>query len=361
MKRKLIAAILAVCTLSVPQVLYAEEYVDYSDEISELENLIESCEEKGFSVEYEKVNYSVLKMFEKYLNEDLDNGVSTDSERWIYNVSVMDGLYADTKDKLIAYLDGDDSPLVGKLPDMTDTVTRGTSIYSGGKPVFSIGFGHTSEAMRDVGLFNTIGCNNIQLEMGPDRMVYSLGGWKNGSTSDDYTISLSTLFKKEGNSALKIKNNSTENFARIYQSIAYKDGVTYEFGFWGTTNGSEPGTLFVSASDWAPDLIVQTSTSWQEYSSTYTHNSNENPNCEFAILYRKNTGRNATAYLDGFYLYELDAEGNRVSDNLLKNSGFETDWGYDDCISYITNALKTAEAKVWHGSSDMQRKPGPHI
>lgn len=344
MKKKITAVLSAISVLISQNFVCKAESIDYSDKIAEVKNLIELCEAEGYSVQYERINLSVLDMFDEYMQDDLENGVSTDSERWIYNSSVMDGLYSDTKNRLQAYLDREEKPLSAELPDMLDLTAGGTVLYgSSKKPVFSIGFGHTEKAIEDIPYFTDMGLNNLQIEIGPNRMSYTLGGWINGSTVNGGKIELSSLFKKSGESSLKLQNSSSDGYKRIFQKMEYEDGVSYEIGFWGTTNGQSPGTVFVSAADYTPDIKLESTTLWTEYSYTYKHSEEENPNPELAIVYDKVSGNNATVYMDDFYAYELDADGNRVSDNLLKNKGFETDWGYDDSISYVTDALEAAE------------------
>jgi len=323
--KKLITLILTVALLIPAFSVYAE--YDYTAMVSELGSLIEQCESMGISTDYETVNYKVIERFEKYMNADAQNGV--DSNILDYNDAQITRLYNETKEKLNAYINGTEYP--------KNVIRRNMNI-------FSVGYGHFDLAQKDIPEFQDFGASNIQIEIGPTSVRNEEPNWKEDSNGElDITVKSSTAFKRNGESSLYV-NNLTEETVNVYylfsQIVDCKPNTTYQFGCYSRITQMDNFTNYVSLNgveSKGRKLFAQ-STAWTNTGGTYTTEADKEQ-LQFTIA----VSGVLKGYFDDCYLYELDSEGNVVSDNLLKNPGFDEGRSYLNSMGYIIDALNKAE------------------
>jgi len=341
-KNKILSLLLSITALFsiIPKVSFAQiDYVDYGTKLEILENKLKECELMGISTEYETVNYTVIKHFCDYINEDIDNGVAESEIN--YNISALNKLYNEAVSNLDSYIAGEKTPFESPRANMFNLKRKGSVLYDDERPVLAVGYGHFNQARRDISDFQNFGADNIQMEIGPTSMVYSFGGWLDGTNRNPTgTVEQSSSMYHSGKNSLKVKKTSDieENvYFRLYQNISCSPLSKYKFGCWSRSN--DTNEIWVSANGFHDrNHITDKSGTWNENIWTY-ETGEEQTTIEFSMVIEGVT----TVYLDDFYLYEVDENGNSLSENLLKNPGFETGWGYDDCISYLTDALTVAE------------------
>ncbi len=291
--------------------------------ITEIGKLLDKCEKKGISTEYEIINYKIMERFDTYLQNDLDHGAL---DRTYYTEASLDKLYNEAKENLNAYLKGEKEPIKTPRYITSDMRIDGDSVYAltelDGKfeerPVFFIGYGHFSQAVKDMPLFNVIGANTIQTEIGPtDVMLFSeFDGWEfYESYGPEYTSEITEEDAYEGEKSLKITYNSElkdNQFISFYQYVPVEPGKTYNLkGYVKTKNTTN---AWMGANDWDDRITIPQNGDWTEISDTYTAPEDK----------RGTTIRiNCDAYCDAWYLdnFSFTEEGSDV--NLLRNGGFE--------------------------------------
>ena len=202
--------------------------------IIEIGSLIGQCEAQGIATDYETVNYKVMERFNTYLQEDLNNDKFDNS---YYLGSTLDELYTEAKENLTAYLAGEKEPR--KVPKYITSDMRidGDSVYAmteldgvtEERPVFFVGYGHFDTAANDMPLFNEIGANTIQTEIGPtDVMTFADDG--SYTTKTDKLEKLKTILQnaEENNIAVSVllsphyfPTNVIEHYG-----IGHSDGAT---------------------------------------------------------------------------------------------------------------------------------------
>lgn len=338
--RKLTALILSAALL-IPAVPAYAAY-DYAAMTTELYGLINQCNNLGIPTDYETVSCKVIERFEKYMNGDAQSGVSADILG--YNDAQIKRLYNETKENLNAYISGTKYPREVSRAKMSRVSQNGANLSDGGNPVYSLGYGHFSLAQKDIPEFQNFGVSNIQLEIGPEYVKNEEAYWRESSGGNPQTtVKTSAAFKRSGGSSLYVKN-TTEEVRNVYymfsQTVDCKPDTTYKFGCYSYITAMESYTNYVSLNGTGAQgrKLFKKSASWTDTGATYTTEP-DREQLQFTI----SVSGIVTAYFDDCYLYELDADGNIVSDNLLKNPGFEDGRSYANSFRYVTDALETAE------------------
>lgn len=151
------------------------------NKLSEIKGLLDECDKKGISTDYERVNYSVMERFIKRLNDDMSDSMyvySVAGTHADYVMNSLDKLYDEAKSNLASYLSGKKQPktvpryvtskagISGKT-FTADTVIDGTVSQ---RPVIFTGYGHFDEAKNEIPNFNNFGVNAIQQEIGPNKI-----------------------------------------------------------------------------------------------------------------------------------------------------------------------------------------------
>jgi len=333
---KKISALLLVLSVQTVPGVYAQSGVDYGAELSELENLIERCTEKGIPVDYEKVNYNVISRFNEYINTDIRSGV--DESIVSYNISCLDSLYNEAKSNLEAYLSGRKVPLSVPEKDMQNITASGSVLKDGERPVFSLGFGHAEDVRKDIKLLGDIGTDNIQIEVGPRKLGMGVYGFDTTYYSDGnveicseaaksgvYGLKVDTYTKKALNTAIWISQMVPCEPSAVYTvsyDARYVSGTGDGYGFW------------VGVNDSTRNFIDETTDEWQHNEFTYKAPAGKNE------MKLQITGQDLnTVYVDNICI--KDENGNVVD---VINSGFENnDMSYAYSIRYVFDALEKAE------------------
>ena len=314
----------------------AAESIDFSDRLAELENLLETCENMNIPTDYERVNYTTIKRFEGYINEDISNNKSYVD----YNISCIEDLYNEAKNNLEAYISGEKYPFEVTRADTSTIHNSGSMLLDKNGAASSIGFGHFKNAQNDVENFQDFGLNNIQMEIGPRYLKEKIPGWNQSqSGSIDAEMKFTDIISNSQNYSLKITNNTEykpETYIRMYQNVACKPNTKYKFGC--SSRGNTIDRLWMSANGYSDRNYINTSSKWVKNTFYYT-TSNEQTSIFFQILSEGVTA----AYLDDFYLIELDSEDNEISENMLKNPGLEETDFYKESMAYVVDTLENAQ------------------
>ncbi len=330
--KKIISLLIAV-NMIFAGVVYAEEAIDYSAQLAELEELLSKCERLKIPTDYERVNYSVIKRFESLLNEDIADGHPAVEQ----NIAYMDDLYEEAKENLLGYISGAEKPDKIEKPDMMNTSVSGSLIRSDGQPIFSIGYGHFNMARADLDYFPDFGLTNIQMEIGPKHMAVNFYGW-NEQIAGGADASVEREYINSDYVMHLINNTPRTNhvFMRLYRTVPCTPGTTYKFGC--RARGSAVDNIWVSLNDFNDISYLTGSSYWKEQSFYYTAGENQTK-LTFSICANGITD----AYLDNFFVYEVDSSDTVVGENLVANPGLDGADRYVSAAKFITDALVSAE------------------
>lgn len=339
-KKLMTVVLLLIMCLNFGSTAFAISKLDYTEKLQELELLINECKEKGYPVDYEMINYSVIKEFQKYINEDIDNGI--DDRITQYNSDSMERLYVEAKESLSAYLSGTKKPKDVRRPDYDSMYIDGTQLKDKNGAVFSVGYSHSTQIQKDVDKLHNLGADNIQVEVGPTTLSKYPYGWKRNGTWDmDYEIDISPKKKYSGEYSLMLINrtqakDNSGSCIRYSQTIAAKRNTTYKYGCYSL--GTKINRLTISANAFENRNYIGPSKYWQlnDYQYTTTDSQSE-------LVFNFVCEGITEVFLDDFYLYELDNDGKICSDNLLENPGFENNSAYVGSIKYLLDTLDNAE------------------
>ncbi|SDX70087.1 beta-galactosidase [Paenibacillus sp. CF384] len=169
-------------TIAVSVKRDAEALLSLLNELSEklptLENLLATAKVRRIPVDYETVNYTVIKNFIQYGKDDITNSLLTRAD---YVVNELDRLYNEAITNVQAYLSGKKTAMSvpryissrSKLKGFSfiGPTKTATSNKVDNRPIFFTGYGHFNQAKADIPQFSDYGTNIIQMELGPDGTV----------------------------------------------------------------------------------------------------------------------------------------------------------------------------------------------
>lgn len=331
MKKKIITALLLAAFSANGSVLAAET-VDFSADINELKSLIAECNALGISTDYESMTCAVLEKYSVLINNDLKN----DYKYANTSLGFMYEMFDDTKAKLQSYIDGEATPLEGAVTyDSFDVTANGTSLYSDGRPFYSIGVGHFQAARNDIPYFPAMGITNIQTELGVTKLNADTLGWALRIKNADYSVEKKTV---SGGDRLTLKNNvAYDGASRVVftKYVECKPNTKYKFGlkirgenssdnsFWFSAEGPDSGRYYVGKNK-------LTSTRFNEFSVEHTTTADQTQ-----LYLSFGSYDTADVQLADFYLYELDSNGNTVGENIVVTG--------EAHLKSLTDALENAE------------------
>lgn len=148
-------------------------------------------------------------------------------------------------------------------------------------------------------------------------------GWNfgtNGGAVIEYK--LDTSIKFDGESSLKVANKtpaSNNVFVHFNTSIPVEKGKSYKYGFMAKAEGADRITCCM---DWGPRTSLTQMGSdynWSSYEIKYTHEKDTDAVTLRFLL----DGITKGLWIDNAFCYELDENGNKVGENLIKNGTFE--------------------------------------
>ncbi|QGQ94885.1 hypothetical protein EHS13_08340 [Paenibacillus psychroresistens] len=178
-----------------------------------LEGLLSQAKAKNIPVDYETVNYTVIKNFIQYGKDDV---ASSFTSRADYVATELEKLFQEAETNLNAYLSGQKTALAVPRYVTGATDIEGYSFMGAAKtsvsdviqnrPIFFTGYGHFNQAKADIPKFSDYGTNIIQMEIGPDGTVLAP---EQGSDAD-FSISTTNI---EDNIIPYLQNADDHNIA----------------------------------------------------------------------------------------------------------------------------------------------------
>jgi len=291
--------------------------------VKEIKGLIEQCEAKGISVDYEKVNLQTLEFFQKFMQEDITN---KDLLRINYTYEQLTDIYNEAKQALNAYLIGERDPFaVPKFVDDEFTID-GTLTYAetfdGEKtekrPVFFVGYGHFAYARNNMRELTNVGSNTMQNEIGPKSVLKFEGELVDGGftlQNAKGTFTVQTDQKHSGERAAKLVNNSPKasNVYSAYgQNILVHPNTKYKGSIW--MKGKNVNELSIATDNFNERVYYKVTDEWQKFEFSFQTKENEYMR-SFKIVSSDITDE---LYIDDISIIE---EGSNAE--IFNNGGFE--------------------------------------
>lgn len=154
-----------------------------------LSRVVPQLEARGIGAK-SRASLTVLEKFFGWVAEDRQKGFETRAASEVREMAVLGEQAADRAEAILAGLEKD-FPVpryhTGKI-DISHAQAIADRRWPDGRidrgPVFFNGFGHFGSAKRDLGDFPTLGCNLIQVEIGPAWVVTSENGTSDGAIKD---------------------------------------------------------------------------------------------------------------------------------------------------------------------------------
>ncbi|MDF2939347.1 MAG: hypothetical protein K0Q90_4720, partial [Paenibacillaceae bacterium] len=330
-----VAGITRTLVLPVYAAVTAEElsvrYDELESRLPQLESLMEQAALQGIATDYEQVDYTVLQNFLGYGREDMVKGRL---QRANYVLNELEAMQAGAVDSLEAYLSGDrDSWAVPRYTTsdveiedyaFTGTAkTRSTQEVEQNRPIFFNGYGHFDQVRSDMSKFQDYGANIVQVETGPNRVVFQKEGYipqfssgKMGAVSGEYVVD--DTVSRSGSKSLKMVNRTPKApnvYLRVWQNMTLKPNTTYTFKAWVKADSLVgQNAWFPGGPGWLWRTKAPAGTyDWTEVSAVYTTDSTAASMEMMFVL--ENTG---TIWIDDITVTEQGS-----TQNLIKNSGFE--------------------------------------
>lgn len=301
--------------------LYQDEMEAHAKEIGDL---IEQCEAKGMSVEYEKVNWQTLNFFAGFMQEDIDN---KDLDRINYTYNQLTDIYNEAKSNLEAYLAGEKTPLNVPKYDGGRYTINGTTTYADtfdgekyeNRPVFFIGYGHFYYAMNDIPKLAIVGSNSIQNEGGLRATVKSPGKLVDGSFTvhgNDAKIEIQTDVTHSGERAAKITNttpSASDVYAYFNQNYQVKPNTNYVGYAW--VKGKNVKEFSIATSGWNDRVYYDVTDEWQKLEFSFTSKSTQ---------YLRSIRFIVSDIAEELYIDDISIKEEGSDVELFHNGGFET-------------------------------------
>lgn len=181
--RKVLSAVLAaVLTVNLSTAVSAAfDKSDFESKYAELVSLIELCEASGINVDKEKVNTAVIGRFTDCVKFDdmLDGKLAEEGTSLkaltgrtvAQQVKEMNALYAEAKNNLTAYVNGEEKSNSPSLKYKDELTLKNNGLEIDGAPYYSVGFGHFNNATEDIPIFADMAADNVAMEIGPSSVL----------------------------------------------------------------------------------------------------------------------------------------------------------------------------------------------
>lgn len=304
---------------------------DLESRLPLLEGLLEQARLQGLATDYEQVNYTVLLDFIEYGREDAANGRA---QRANYVLNGLEALFSEAVASLEAGLAGEREPwavprYTTESLEITDyaftgtTKTRSTQEVEENRPIFFNGYGHFDQVRRDMSKFQDYGANIVQVETGPNKVLFKKEGYiprfssgKMGNASGEYYVD--DTVSRTGGKALKMVNRSPKApnvYLRVWQTIPVKPDTTYVFKAWVKAEELQgQNAWFPGGPGWQWRTKFPAGTyDWTEITAEYTTGSSASSMEMMIVL--ENIG---TIWVDDIEVMEKGG-----TENLVRNGGFE--------------------------------------
>lgn len=330
---------------------YSSDIGELKANVSTMKTLIEQCEAKGISTDYETMRVNVVERYTQYLESELkdgvdyrtsENGYTEDDLKNIYNynVSCLKETSQRTITDLNSYLNGTKTPF--EVPKILTSKTEidGHTLYADVEKdgvteknkVFLNGVGHYS-VYEDMDFLKATGNDIIQMEIGISTHCVAtnhikdwIGGWYK---KPEYTAERTTSEHHSGEASLKLTNKTAQTanyYYAIQQGVKVEPNTTYTYSFWvkgKNINHFVYKTLSNGTFRWIGLERAVTHNDWTKYSVTYTTSENQTED----RIYLTTEGITDEMYIDDVQLVKQG-----TTENLLMNSGFEDEEDPDKII-----------------------------
>lgn len=157
-----------------------DEYrAEIAEHVSAISRLIEECEQKNISVEYEKSNLGIINKFSGFLDEFYAKGLA---EEYEHNYNCLIDIANQTESDLRAYLDGTKAEKAVPKYINSDVRIEGNELIAETElkgeikeqPVYFNGLGHWLPSSDEFGDFEAMGINSTHFEIGPSDVLSSI-------------------------------------------------------------------------------------------------------------------------------------------------------------------------------------------
>lgn len=318
-----------------------------SDQLSELNALIDECADKGYNTDYEKSATAVFEHFASLEETDLADTSLSSSQKSYYSGG-MDKIYNETKANLNAYLAGTKSPFAAiDYPANATRKISGNIFTDGeGNPLLSTGFGHGQAVFDDADMLKTMGSSNIQTEIGPSFFAQPtpVPRWKvlcnSGCDAD-----ISVVEEEDGNKCMKIVNRVNEaetpnTYVLISQYIHVEPNTSYRISM--NMRSDDNAQVYVYPNGWFNGSTpFGTTNEWSKKSLTMYKTGDENYINLFIL-----TKSVSTVYID-----DVSVVKNKSKVNLAKNPDFESDGEYYFEFDLLKSKLDAIDSAAKKGHS----------
>ena len=290
--KKLLSFLLIIGMLSV-NIVFAETIDITTTQLTELNDLINTCKGKGINPEYEIASYNVLnwyvtndfmakdeaKMLDCETNHKKCGAGCTNSRCELrdiiaFNREKLYEIYTDTKTSLEAYIAGTATPKsAGQAYDFSSTSVDGGILRDkNGKAIFSVGYASNKSTNWDVAELTGMGATNVVEERGITN-AYTTNVAKNWMTWT-YGTGGNCTYSRSSNGIKVTKSGSAGTFY-LEQEVAVDPSTKYELSF--TLKGNNVGAAKIAVYDaktrgfmWQKDIAAGSITNTSsEFTTTF--------------------------------------------------------------------------------------------
>lgn len=318
----------------------------FDEKLKSVESLLNTCEERGISTDYERVKYAtamqVNGMIEMYLRNN-------ETEAYEFNLHKAVELLGEAEASLNAYLNGTAKPFEVNRTVTSKTDLNGQSFISKKSdgstgPAFYLGYGHWET--DDMENYKDLGINCIQYEIGVENII------KRGCPAKFWELDDADTSGAKGGYKYTMRYNSgalqldSKGSGEVYlsQTVTVKPSTTYTFGvdfkcqaassIWIKANGAQEAKKWVY--DSSNDGAIS---AYKSVSNTVTTGANQTE-----LTFTIGSHNNATELMyDNAFVRE-----NGSQTNLLKNADFSEECTdkfavREDNLEAVKNVFKRAE------------------
>lgn len=194
-----------------------QQFSTLKSELPTLAGLLAQARQRGIAVDYPTVDYSTISRFISIGIGAVNNGQTTEAQ---YIAGVLENLYTQASTEVQGYLDGTGKPLAaphyvtGRQPLMVkgrsfigDTRVQGEKVKTN-QDVFLTGYldGTNPDADVDIPLFQKLGNDALQFEIGPDETIFpaSTPGWQPSANALQTTFARDATTAHSGAASLRV-------------------------------------------------------------------------------------------------------------------------------------------------------------
>ena len=312
----------------------------------ELSTLLSKCEKKGISTDYERINYTIINRFPRYIEEDIKNN---DLMRLEYTAEATDELYEEAKTALESYLSGEKKPKTVPRYVTSNITMDGKSTYATveidekkeERPVFFVGYGHFATAKNDIPNFNAFGVNATQMEIGVSQVMRKDDKWKVESFSGpDMKVDTTDETATDGDRSLKVIYNSTmgaNRYVTIYQNIDVEPGKTYVLS--GKVKADNATNFWISPNGFNATQYLSGTYDWKDFSYEYTMPEGVT-RTNVRILVQDKA---KSIYFDNISFKEKGTDKEILLDGSFEDLFTSDEYIFDSEQGYFTNTLRQLE------------------